>query len=66
MCKFVGMYVCLDLLIYIEISMCVNIKREEMNLYLKRGVHMCRCMLAKKGMCYKDVCVCVCVCVCVN
>jgi hypothetical protein len=24
---------------------------EEMNLYLKRGVHMCRCILAKKGMC---------------
>jgi hypothetical protein len=27
-----------------------KIKREEMCLYLKRGVHMCRCMLAKKGM----------------
>jgi len=60
MCNFVGIYVCLDLLIYIHIYIyiyigiyvCVNIKREEMNLYLKRVVNMCRGMLAKKGMCF--------------
>jgi hypothetical protein len=55
MCNFVGIYVCLDLLthniyiyIYIERErererdVCENIKREEMKLYLKRDVHMCR------------------------
>jgi hypothetical protein len=45
-------YIYIYIYIYIGIYVCVNIKREEMNLYLKRVVNMCRGMLAKKGMCF--------------
>jgi len=55
--------VCLDLLTYTreEIYVCIDIKRKEMSLYLKKGEHMCRCLLAKECVakylcvCYKDV-----------
>jgi len=49
---FINLYTYIYIYIYIGIYVCVNIKREEMNLYLKRVVNMCRGMLAKKGMCF--------------